>query len=114
LVLAGFVFYQTIKSKSKNHFNSDGLLVYHGGCLDCISQLHYGLKRCNGCKFKTPNWNLPDLSVKKPESLFNPDGILIYHGGCLGCKRQKNEGINGCISCQYQNADWSLPNLFVG
>lgn len=40
-------------------------IVYHGGCLDCVSQFELPLEICDGCQYKEPNWNLPDLSYQR-------------------------------------------------
>lgn len=39
-------------------------VVFHGGCLGCVSQERYGINRCKGCQYFRANWGLPDLSIK--------------------------------------------------
>jgi len=34
---------------------------YHGGCYGCTSQKEHGLEYCEGCQYKEPNWDLPNL-----------------------------------------------------
>lgn len=36
--------------------------TYHGGCMDCTKREVYGDRYCDGCQYKIPNWELPDLS----------------------------------------------------
>lgn len=38
--------------------------VYHGGCLDCNSQLFHGLNRCNSCQYRNAEWDKVDLNLK--------------------------------------------------
>ena len=35
--------------------------LYHSGCLGCARRKRYGDHYCDGCQFKKPDWNLPDL-----------------------------------------------------
>jgi len=88
----------------------NGFIRYHGGCAGCQSQKFYGLKRCEGCEYRKPDWSLPDLSVTLPRPLFK-GGKLIYHGGCVSCDSQKEHGIKRCFGCMYQKPDWGLPDL---
>lgn len=37
---------------------------FHGGCSDCVAQTLHGLGYCDGCMFRSANWNLPDKSIK--------------------------------------------------
>jgi len=36
----------------------DGGYVFHGGCDGCTNLI----RRCPGCMYMEPNWNLPDLN----------------------------------------------------
>lgn len=40
-------------------------IIYHGGCLSCISQEKYGIERCNGCQYRRANWSLPNLQIEE-------------------------------------------------
>ena len=37
-------------------------VVFHGGCLGCVSQKEHGIQRCTGCQYFRANWDKPDLS----------------------------------------------------
>ena len=39
-------------------------IIYHGGCISCVSQSENGIGRCVGCKYFTADWSKPDLSIK--------------------------------------------------
>lgn len=39
-----------------------GCLIFHGGCLECVSQKFDQLERCKGCQYFKADWDLPDLS----------------------------------------------------
>jgi hypothetical protein len=43
-------------------------IIFHGGCLGCISQRNHGIERCKGCKYFRANWSKYDLSIKGEES----------------------------------------------
>jgi hypothetical protein len=46
-------------------------IIFHGGCLGCVSQSQHGVDRCKGCQYFKPNWNLPDLKIEgeQPDSI---------------------------------------------
>jgi len=37
--------------------------IFHGGCLECMSQALYGIKRCDLCMYKEWDRNLENLSI---------------------------------------------------
>lgn len=39
-------------------------VVFHGGCLGCISQSLHSRVRCVTCRYFESNWNLPDKSIR--------------------------------------------------
>jgi hypothetical protein len=43
-------------------------IIFHGGCLGCLSQRLHGLERCKGCQYFRGNWRNPDLHIKGEES----------------------------------------------
>ena len=36
--------------------------IFHGGCLNCITQDKYTILHCMGCRYFDGDWNKPDLS----------------------------------------------------
>lgn len=55
-------------------------IVFHGGCVGCVSQLQHGVSRCTGCQYFKVDWGLPDLSIDgewvvKKETTYNGEGI---------------------------------------
>lgn len=53
--------------KSHSKIEKEDKVIFHGGCINCVSQERFGLERCYGCQFQKPDWNLPDKSIKKDE-----------------------------------------------
>ena len=43
-------------------------IIFHGGCLGCLSQRLYGFERCKGCQYFRCNWNNPNLRIEGEES----------------------------------------------
>ncbi len=43
-------------------------IIFHGGCLGCISQRNHGIDRCKGCKYFRGNWINPNLFIDGEES----------------------------------------------
>ena len=39
-------------------------IIFHGGCLGCLSQRLHGIDRCKGCKYFKAHWNLPELRIE--------------------------------------------------
>lgn len=39
-------------------------IIFHGGCLGCLSQRNSGLERCKGCQYFRCNWGKPNLHIK--------------------------------------------------
>lgn len=39
-------------------------IIFHGGCLGCLSQRKNGINRCKGCKYFRGNRNNPSLHIK--------------------------------------------------
>jgi len=39
-------------------------IIFHGGCLGCISQRNNGIDRCKGCQYFKGNWRKPNLYVE--------------------------------------------------
>jgi len=42
-------------------------IIFHGGCVSCLSQETMGKQRCLGCACFECNWDLPDLSLSECE-----------------------------------------------
>lgn len=51
------------KVYAKNHIDEKKKIIFHGGCLGCVTPLHYGLGNCLECMYFEPNWNKRDLSI---------------------------------------------------
>jgi len=47
--------------KSKNH------VIFHGGCIGCLSPEEMGIGNCIGCKYFTADWKLPNLYTPKDD-----------------------------------------------
>jgi hypothetical protein len=43
-------------------------IIFHGGCLGCISQRNHGIDRCKGCKYFRANWSNPNLRIEGEEA----------------------------------------------
>lgn len=43
-------------------------IIFHGGCLGCISQRNHGIDRCKGCQYFRGNWSNPNLHIEGEES----------------------------------------------
>jgi hypothetical protein len=43
-------------------------IIFHGGCLGCISQRNHGIDRCKGCKYFRANWSNPNLHIEGEEA----------------------------------------------
>ena len=43
-------------------------IIFHGGCLGCISQRNHGIDRCKGCQYFKANWYKPNLFIKGEKS----------------------------------------------
>lgn len=39
-------------------------IIFHGGCLGCLSQRKHGIERCKGCYYFKFNANNPNLCIK--------------------------------------------------
>lgn len=40
-------------------------IIFHGGCLGCLSQRKHGISRCKGCRyFPTKKWSYPNLFIE--------------------------------------------------
>lgn len=52
----------TVVSGSVNRIDK---IIFHGGCLNCVSQEITGVGRCLGCQYFRADWNKPDLNVKQ-------------------------------------------------
>ena len=40
-------------------------LIFHGGCIGCISQEINNIDRCKGCQYFRANWNKKDLCLRE-------------------------------------------------
>lgn len=36
---------------ARNHIDEQTHIIFHGGCLSCVTPLHYGLGNCLGCMY---------------------------------------------------------------
>lgn len=53
------------KQYARVHTSEKKHLVFHGGCLSCVTPLHYGLGNCLGCKyFNGVTSNYPNLKIE--------------------------------------------------
>jgi hypothetical protein len=43
-------------------------IIFHGGCLGCLTQNKKGIDFCRKCKYFDADWSLPDLSERVPTS----------------------------------------------
>lgn len=43
-------------------------IIFHGGCLGCLSQRKFGFERCKGCQYFKCNWGYPNLHIKGEEA----------------------------------------------
>ena len=42
-------------------------VIFHGGCLGCLTQHKRGVDECRNCQYFDADWSLPDLSERKPD-----------------------------------------------
>lgn len=60
------------KEYARQHKSEKKYLCFHGGCVDCVTPLYYGLGNCLGCLFfngvtsKFPDLGIRDKQGKKP------------------------------------------------
>lgn len=44
-------------------------IIFHGGCLGCLSQRKHGIDRCKGCQYFGMNgWDSPNLFIEGEDS----------------------------------------------
>ena len=43
-------------------------IIFHGGCLGCLSQKLHGINRCTGCQYFKADWNKPNLHIEGEEA----------------------------------------------
>lgn len=43
----------------------DGVIIFHGGCIGCKSQMKHGIKKCVGCQYFAADWSKPNLFLKQ-------------------------------------------------
>lgn len=43
-------------------------IIFHGGCLGCISQRNHGIDRCKGCQYFRFNHSKPNLHIEGEEA----------------------------------------------
>ena len=57
-------------------------IIFHGGCLGCISQRNHGIDRCKGCQYFRFNHSKPNLHIKGEEAaIINADDFKRLLGG---------------------------------
>lgn len=58
-------------------------IIFHGGCLGCISQRNHGIDRCKGCQYFRANWNNPNLFIEGEEcsAINDEDDLKRLFGG---------------------------------
>lgn len=50
---------------AKQHPSEKVHYIFHGGCLNCVTPLHYGIGNCTGCKFYNGvTSNYPELKIE--------------------------------------------------
>jgi hypothetical protein len=43
-------------------------IIFHGGCLGCLSQRNHGIDRCMGCQYFKGNCSKPNLRIEGEEA----------------------------------------------
>lgn len=43
-------------------------IIFHGGCLGCLSQRIYSIDRCRGCQYFKVEWDKPNLFIEGEEA----------------------------------------------
>ena len=43
-------------------------IIFHGGCLGCMSQRLHGFERCKGCRYFRCNWGKENLHINGEDS----------------------------------------------
>lgn len=43
-------------------------IIFHGGCLGCVSQRLHGFERCKGCQYFRYSWDKENLHIKGEDS----------------------------------------------
>ena len=43
-------------------------IIFHGGCLGCLSQRKHGIERCEGCQYFKADWSKPNLFIEGEDS----------------------------------------------
>ena len=59
-------------------------IIFHGGCLGCISQRNHGIDRCKGCQYFRFNHGhiKPNLHIEGEEAaIINADDFKRLLGG---------------------------------
>lgn len=64
-----------VESLYKKHFPKGILfrgknpnIIFHAGCLGCLSQRLNGFDRCKGCQYFRVDWNKPNLHIEGEDS----------------------------------------------
>lgn len=56
--------YKKYLPKTKVYRGVNPNIIFHGGCLGCLSQRKNGINRCKGCMFFRAAWDKPSLYIK--------------------------------------------------
>lgn len=51
-------------------------LIFHGGCLRCISQIKHGIDRCTGCQYFKSDWNKKNLFIGGGQCATNDNEVI--------------------------------------
>ena len=56
--------YSKYQPKVRVYIGKNANIIFHGGCLGCLSQRIHGIDRCKGCKYFRADWNKPNLFIE--------------------------------------------------
>lgn len=54
-------------------------IIFHGGCLGCLSQRKHGINRCTGCQYFRADWSKNNLHIEGEEASTMSNDELIRH-----------------------------------
>jgi hypothetical protein len=49
---------------AKQHKSEKVHYLFHAGCSNCVTPLHYGIGNCLGCQYFDCDWSKPELRIK--------------------------------------------------
>ena len=51
------------KVYAEMHPEEKAKIIFHGGCIECVTPIHYGLGNCMKCMYFESDWSKRDLSI---------------------------------------------------